>query len=139
MYTVSLSPFDRAPLDASHRVAAPALARQTLASTSIHGPNDWGNPGTLGDHVARHGADFGTSDPRRYAQLAHRFIERAHQPGNGDEIKRNGDDGSIRVYDPTTGTFGAYNADDSTRTLFKPRNGQAYFDRQPGDVIATAA
>jgi hypothetical protein len=42
-------------------------------------------------------------------------------------------DGGIRVYDPTTNTFGAYNPGGSTRTLFKPSS-PTYFDRQPGNI-----
>lgn len=42
-------------------------------------------------------------------------------------------DGIIRVYDPETNTFGSYNSDGTTRTFFKPRGGQKYFDNQPGE------
>ncbi|MGH7707907.1 MAG: hypothetical protein ACREM8_14410 [Vulcanimicrobiaceae bacterium] len=103
-----------------------------------HGPALWGRPGTLADHVARHGGDFGTHDPVRYARLAHDFIERAEHPGNGLEIKVGEGDGAIRVFNPRSDAFGAYNADDSTRTFFKPGGGQRYFDRQPGRIVPVA-
>ena len=42
------------------------------------------------------------------------------------------EEGTIRVYDPKTNTFGSYNPDGSTKTYFKPTGGQNYFDKQPG-------
>jgi len=38
------------------------------------------------------------------------------------------------VYDPATNTFGAYAADGTTRTFFKPGNGMAYWNTQPGSA-----
>jgi pyocin large subunit-like protein len=75
--------------------------------------------------------------------MAHNFIERAFQPHNGLEIKVDHDNGVVRIFNPASDTFGAYNADDTTRTFFKPDGshssvGQAYFDRQPGDVVPVA-
>ncbi|MFZ5985981.1 MAG: hypothetical protein ACOYWZ_02525, partial [Bacillota bacterium] len=43
-----------------------------------------------------------------------------------------GDDGSIRVYEPKTNTFGSYNPDGTTRTFYKPPQGQKYWERQQG-------
>lgn len=40
--------------------------------------------------------------------------------------------GTTRVYDPETNSFGSYNKDGSTKTFYKPKAGQEYFDRQPG-------
>ena len=37
-------------------------------------------------------------------------------------------DGTIRVYDPETNTFGSYNADGTTRTLYKPDPGRHGYD-----------
>lgn len=42
------------------------------------------------------------------------------------------DKGVTRVYDETTGLFGSYNRDGSSRTIFKPVKGKAYWDKQPG-------
>jgi pyocin large subunit-like protein len=41
-------------------------------------------------------------------------------------------DGTIRVYDPKTNTFGSYNADGTSKTFYKPTRGRAYWDDQPG-------
>lgn len=87
----------------------------------------WGNPDTLDDHYERHGEDVGASYAEDYAEKAHDFYE------NRDNYQVKVDEeGTIRVYDPKTNTFGSYNPDGSTKTYFKPTGGQNYFDKQPG-------
>ena len=89
----------------------------------------WGNLGTLQDHFQRHGADFLAKDPEDYARQARMlYINRGQYQMKEDA------DGTLRIYDAATNTFGAYNADGTTKTYFKPDNGQAYFDRQPGKL-----
>lgn len=87
----------------------------------------WGNPDTLQDHFDRHGSDFGAKSSKQYASKANDF----YNSRSKYEIKVD-KNGAVRVYDPNTNTFGAYNADGTTRTFYKPTGGQAYFDRQPG-------
>jgi len=87
----------------------------------------WGNPDTLQDHYDRHGSDFGSSDPQDYAKSANEFYN-----DRGNHQVKVDQNGTTRVYDPNTNTFGSYNADGTTRTFFKPTDFQAYFDRQPG-------
>ena len=43
-------------------------------------------------------------------------------------------DGSLRVFDPATGAFAAYNRDGTTKTYFKPGS-PGYFERQPGTPV----
>jgi len=88
----------------------------------------WGRPETLDDHFARHGRDFKARDAADYAQQAHLFLDRAKTTGL--PAKRDSD-GTLRVFDPRTGAFGAYNSDGTTKTYFKPGS-RDYFDRQPG-------
>lgn len=88
----------------------------------------WGRPETLQDHFARHGSDFGARDANDYAAQAAAFLQRARSEGL--PAKRDSD-GSLRVFDPGTGTFAAYNQNGTTKTFFKPGNA-GYFDRQPG-------
>jgi len=103
--------------------------RQTNSGTHTADQLHWGNPNTLADHFQRHGADFYASSPEDYAWQAHAFYlaREDHQVKTDLE-----GDGVIRVYDEVTNAFGAYNADGTTKTYFKPDNGQGYFDRQPG-------
>jgi RHS repeat-associated protein len=91
----------------------------------------WGNPRTLEDHFSRHGSDFGATSAVDYARRASEFLQRAQRGGLPTKIDA---EGIIRVYDPRTNTFGAYNPSGTTRTFFKPTS-PTYFDRQPGDPI----
>jgi pyocin large subunit-like protein len=43
-------------------------------------------------------------------------------------------DGVIRVYDPKNNIFGAYNADGTTKTFFKPTSTD-YWQRQVGKEV----
>lgn len=88
----------------------------------------WGNPATLPDHFARHGADFHARDAEDYARQAWEFNERAKR---GGFLVKVDEDGVRRVYDPRSGTFGVYNANGTARTFFKPDHAD-YFARQPG-------
>jgi len=91
----------------------------------------WGHPETLPDHFARHGADFHARDPEDYAAQATAFLQRAKATGLPAKRDR---DGSLRVYDRATDTFGAYNGDGTTKTFFKPGS-PSYFERQPGEAV----
>jgi hypothetical protein len=91
----------------------------------------WANLASLPDHFARHGRDFGAKDPDDYARLAWEFLQRAKAeglPGKQDET------GVVRVFDPMSGAFAAYNRDGKTKTFFKPGS-RDYFSRQPGRSI----
>lgn len=89
----------------------------------------WGRADTLADHFQRHGKDFGASSANDYASMASDFLVRAQKERLPTKI---GPDGAIRVYEPKTNTFGSYNADGTTRTFYKPSQGQKYWNRQPG-------
>ena len=89
----------------------------------------WGNPETLQDHFDRHGGDFNAKNPQDYARMANELYE-----ARGQYQVKVDDRGLFRIYDPDTNSFGAYNKNGSTRSFFKPDAGQAYFDRQPGEL-----
>jgi len=73
--------------------------------------------------------DLGAS--YNYAQQASDFFRRSQADNLPTKI---GPDGTIRVYDPKSNTFGSFNPDGTTKTLFKPSGGQGYWDRQPGSA-----
>jgi hypothetical protein len=111
--------------DAPAQDGAPSgYSQQQADDGQLH----WGNPKTLADHFERHGADFLASDAEDYARQARAFYLNREQ----HQMKTDAD-GTVRLYDATTNAFGAYNADGTTKTYFMPDNGQAYFDRQPGE------
>lgn len=93
----------------------------------------WGNVASLADHFARHGADFRAKDADEYARLAWEFGQKGKR---GGLLAKVDDDGTLRVFDPKTGAFGAYNSDGTTKTFFKP-NSRDYFARQPGRSLNT--
>jgi pyocin large subunit-like protein len=104
-------------------------AEQVLSHSDIL--RSWGNPASLPDHFARHGRDFGAGNADEYALLAYQFRHRAAVEPYRAKIDNYR---VLRIYDPRTGSFGAYNPDGTTKTFFKP--GRAgYFDRQPGREI----
>ena len=104
-------------------------AQPVLSHAEILG--SWGNPSSLPDHFARHGRDFGARNADEYALLAYQFLHRATIEPYRAKIDNQR---VLRIYDPRTGSFGAYNSDGTTKTFFKP--GRAgYFDRQPGREI----
>jgi pyocin large subunit-like protein len=91
----------------------------------------WGNPASLRDHFERHGADFKARNADQYARMAWEFLKRAKREGLPAKLD---DDNVLRVFDPKTQAFGAYNKDGTARTFFKPRS-RTYFERQPGKSI----
>jgi hypothetical protein len=91
----------------------------------------WGHMASLQDHFDRHGADFNAKTPDDYARMAWEFRQRAIReslPAKRDET------GVVRVFDPKSRAFAAYNADGTTKTYFKPRS-RDYFERQPGEPM----
>jgi hypothetical protein len=80
-------------------------------------PESWGRAETLTDHVARHGADFGLTEPTEYAREASRFFQQGLKDGLPAKVDPR--TGVVRVYDPATNTFGAYNPDGTARTLYR--------------------
>lgn len=88
----------------------------------------WGHLPSLQDHFDRHGRDFNAKDADDYARQAWEFLQRARAEGLPTKVDQ---DGVIRVFDPKTRAFGAYNREGTAKTFFKP-NSRDYFDRQPG-------
>ena len=78
----------------------------------------WGRPDSLTEHFGNHGAEFGAASEEAYAQMASEFFQRGLREELPTKIDPN--TGVIRIYDPATNTFGAYNATGTTRTFFKP-------------------
>jgi pyocin large subunit-like protein len=108
--------------------------RESFLSTSGYEKSadlNWANPASLADHFARHGAEFGARNPAEYARMATQFLQRAKSEGFPAKVD---DFGVLRVFEPRTGAFGAYNRHGLTKTFFRPVTA-AYFARQPGQSI----
>lgn len=93
----------------------------------------WGSLGSLQDHFDRHGGDFGAKSPDDYAAQAWRFRERAAAERLPMKLDT---DGTVRVFDPKTRAFAAYNRDGTAKTYFRP-DSATYWQRQPGKPIQT--
>ncbi len=77
-------------------------------------------------HFKRDGADFGATDVKDYVAKAHAFI--AHPPHGAEMLKRK--NGDTLFYDPKGNVFVVATRDGTPRTMFKPRDGAAYWDQQ---------
>ncbi len=113
--------------------SAPAVKDLARPSTPRAPPTreSWGQMASLQDHFERHGPDFKARDADDYARQAWEFLQRARQEGLSAKVD---DDGVVRIYDPKTRAFAAYNRNGTTKTYFKP-NSRDYFERQPGRPI----
>lgn len=78
----------------------------------------------------RNGADFGAATVEAYVQAAHAFISDP-PPGTETLRRRNGD---TLYYNAATNTFAVATRDGAPRTMFKPREGAAYWVEQQASV-----
>jgi len=92
----------------------------------------WGHPDSLQDHFDRHGRDFQSRNPEHYAAQAWELRQRAKTENL--PMKLDDSDGTLRVWEPKTRAFAAYNRNGTTKTLFRPEN-STYWQRQPGRTI----
>jgi RHS repeat-associated protein len=114
---------------ARNELAAARRSCEAATEDGLAGSATWGRAETLPDHFERHGADVGARTAEEYAESASELLTRSQAEGLPTKIDSSG---TIRVYDPNTNTFGAFNPDGTTRTIFSPSRGRAYFDAQPG-------
>ena len=91
----------------------------------------WGSPRSLADHFERHGSDFQARSADDYAAQAWQFLVRAKSDGLPAKLDS---EGVVRIFDPRSGAFAAYNPDGTTKTYFKPGR-REYFDDQPGRTV----
>lgn len=110
--------------------SAPASTEKSRAPPPTR--TTWGRMGTLQDHFDRHGADFSATSPDDYAAQAWQFLQRAR--AGGLLMKWDVEESTLRVFDPASRAFAAYNRDGTTKTFFRPNNA-SYWDRQPGRSI----
>jgi hypothetical protein len=88
----------------------PSMSVQELRAT-------WGQPRTFFQHFNDHGGDFGANTFDEYIQQGHELLKESQA---GMHVTKVDATGVIRVYDPATERFGAYNSDLTTRTFFRP-------------------
>jgi pyocin large subunit-like protein len=74
----------------------------------------------------RNGKDFGADDVEAYAQKAHDFV--SDPPKGTERLKR--PNGDTLYYDAKTNVFAVASKDGLPKTMFKPRDGAAYWTEQ---------
>lgn len=112
--------------------AAPAAVVSAKAPPTSQ---TWGHLDSLQDHFNRHGRDFSSKSPDEYAAQAWAFLQRARTENL--PMKLDDTDKTLRIFDPSTGAFAAYNSAGMTKTYFKPDN-SSYWQRQPGRGVKFA-
>ena len=74
----------------------------------------------------RNGADFGARDARDYLAKVRAFV--ADPPAGTERVER--PNGDVLLYQAATNTFAVVSRDGVPKTMFKPREGQAYWAEQ---------
>lgn len=124
-------PMSPADLEAVNNPASSLFGDDAAPSTSnipLSSADSFGNPNALEGHFQDHGADFGSASGDGYAAQASQFFQQSQQNNLPTLIDPNG---TIRVIDPDSNTFGAFNPDGTTKTFFKPLS-PTYFSTQKG-------
>ena len=126
----SKRPAADSPAPPAAKPAPPAVA---IKPTYTPPPTSktWGDRYSLQDHFIRHGADFKATSADDYAAKAWLFLQRAMDDGLPAKQDENG---TIRVWEPKSRSFAAYNRNFTTKTYFRP-NSSDYFQRQPGKPV----
>ena len=79
------------------------------------------------EHYAKHGAEFGRISQQEYLERAQALRD---APAGGPILEAVTPEGIVSRFDRRTGSFGAYNPDQTIRTFFIPNAGERYFRRQ---------
>jgi len=83
----------------------------------------------------KHGPEFGAKSYEQYVAMAHAFV---HTPPPGTETlkRKNGD---TLFYDPKGNVFAVMTKKGAPRTVFRPDDGRAYWDKQKDIEAAKSA
>jgi hypothetical protein len=113
---------DDAEASAEKKLAAETADSQEVATVE---PKGFHNQSTAQNHFQNHGSEFGYQSLADYQKGAQDFLKEAEGKGYPVKIDLNG---RIRIYDPATNRFGAYDSDGSVVTYFKPTS-PSYWER----------
>jgi hypothetical protein len=75
---------------------------------------------------SRNGQDFGAQSETDYVTKVHAFVD--SPPSGAETLDRN--NGDRLIYDAKSNTFAVVSRDGAPRTMFKPRDGAAYWTEQ---------
>ena len=122
-----------APAKTTSAAPLPPVTPKAIVRDAPSTQRTWGHLPSLPDHFARHGGDFAAKSQDDYAAQAWRFRERAVAEKLPMKLDT---DGTVRVFDPKSRAFAAFNRDGTAKTYFRPDN-PSYWQRQPGRAIQT--
>lgn len=112
--------------------AAPAPITASVQAVLVDGKPIWSSNRQMTAeqnaqaHFEKDGADFGARTVEEFVAKAHAFTER---PPRGT-LKMTRPNGDRLLYDPGANVFAVVTRTGAPRTLFKPRNGAAYWEQQ---------
>ena len=89
----------------------------------------------LTEHYRKHGREFRVKRAGDYLRLAQVLRDR---PRSDDVLAFVRNDAVTCKYDRASGAFVAYDSDGTLRTFFRPRDGEAYFERQKTRALEPA-
>jgi pyocin large subunit-like protein len=123
------------------RADAPAVDPRTQPVRKVDGKPVWApNRQLTADEAAaasfeRNGAEFEAKSVDDWVGKVHDFVDKP--PRGATKITRvNGD---VLIYDAKTNVFAVATKDGAPRTMFKPREGAAYWDKQKATETARLA
>lgn len=131
---VSLAACDAGPSAVASSGAAPAAKSdpRTQPVRMINGRPMWApnrrNTAEAASEAQfrRNGSDFGAATVQDYITKTHAFV--AAPPAGSETLTRS--NGDRLIYDPASNTFAVVAANGAPRTMFKPREGAAYWRGQ---------
>jgi pyocin large subunit-like protein len=125
----------------SARGDAPAIDPRTQPVRLVDGKPVWApNRSSTADEAAaanfeRNGAEFGARSVDDWVTKVHDFVD--DPPRGAAKLTRaNGD---VLIYDARQNVFAVVTKDGAPRTMFKPREGAAYWDKQKATETARLA
>ena len=126
---------------AASRLEAPAVDPRTQPVRQVDGKPVWApNRRLTADEAAkanfeRNGEDFGVRSVDAWVAKTHDFVENPPR-GAQRHTRANGD---VLIYDAAENVFAVATKDGAPRTMFKPREGAAYWDKQKAAETARLA
>ena len=118
--------------DSGRDASTTSADRRDEAVPQVDGKPMWSSSrkGTAQENAAksfeRNGEDFGAGDLDAFVKKAHAFVD--HPPAGTQTLKRS--NGDTLFYDAKGNVFAVANREGAPRTMFKPAEGQAYWDEQ---------
>jgi pyocin large subunit-like protein len=138
---VSMASLPASSASAVARGDAPAVDPRTQPVRRVDGKPVWApNRQLTADEAAaanfeRNGADFGAKSVDDWVTKVHDFVDDPPR-GVARLTRANGD---VLMYDAKQNVFAVATKDGAPRTMFKPREGAAYWDKQKATETARLA